>query len=141
MVHKVHLFVDDIHFGIAILCEDGWYKFEYAAGGASGLSASSGHSGSIGAAVVKTCNAVTIKTSAPTGFQVLIGLTSKGLQAICDYARGGSGFHNSLYGVTDNNCRVFCARMAKFMGVHEEYKKFVISKGYLFALEAEEDLI
>jgi hypothetical protein len=41
MVHQVFLFIDEIHFGIAIKCADGWYKFEYAAGGASGISGSS----------------------------------------------------------------------------------------------------
>ena len=34
MVHKVIMFIDGIHFGLAIECQDGWYKFEYAADGA-----------------------------------------------------------------------------------------------------------
>lgn len=71
MVHQVYLFIDDIHFGIAIKCKDGWYKFEYAAGGASGISASSGSGQMFG----KTSNKVTVKNSAPTGKSVYIGDT------------------------------------------------------------------
>ena len=76
MVHEVILFIDDIHFGIAIRCSDGWYKFEYAAGGASGLSGSSNSGGSSSG---KTSNKVTIKTSPPTGKALKIGDTFKGL--------------------------------------------------------------
>ena len=69
MVHQVYLFIDTIHFGIAILCQDGWFKFEYAAGGAKGLSGSSGSAGIFS----KTSNQVTIKKSAPTGKNLRIG--------------------------------------------------------------------
>ena len=126
MVHQVYLFIDDIHFGIAIECSDGWYKFEYAAGGASGISGSSGSGGLSG----KTSNSVTIKTSAPTGDKKYIGDTSKGLQQIIDYARVGSGFHGSDYGVTDNSCRTFCSKMASFMGLEFGYSG--ASAGYFF---------
>jgi hypothetical protein len=47
MVHQVLLFITKgfigqigAHMGIAIKCEDGWYCFEYASGGASGSSGS-----------------------------------------------------------------------------------------------------
>lgn len=126
MVHHVNLFIDDIHFGIAIYCADGWYKFEYAAGGASGLSGSSHSTGLSG----KTSNSVTIKRSAPTGKQQRIGKTMKKLNEIIDFARVQSGFHNSAYGVTDNNCRIFCAKMAIFMGVKSGYDD--ASSGYFF---------
>lgn len=127
MVHQVYLFIDGIHFGLAIECSDGWYKFEYAAGGASGLSGSSGSVGFLG----KTSNAVTIKRSAPTGKVIRIGETKKGLNEIIKYAREECGFHDSAYGVTDNNCRIFAAKLAEFMGVLDGYKK--ASKGYFFA--------
>lgn len=126
MVHQVYLFIDSIHFGIAILCQDGWYKFEYAAGGASGLSGSSGSAGLFS----KTTNTVTIKRSPPTGKKVHIGDTLKGLQEIIDFARVGSGFHNSDYGVTDNNCRIFCSKMASFMSVKGGYDQ--AASGYFF---------
>ena len=117
MVHQVICFIDGVHFGLAIECDDGWYKFEYAAGGASGLSGSSSSGGSSG----KTTNAVTIKKSAPTGDLYQIGDTTKGLNPIIDFARKGSGFHGSDYGVFDNNCRHFSYALAKFMGVEDGY--------------------
>ena len=117
MVHEVICFIDGIHFGVAIQCSDGWYKFEYAAGGASGVWGSSGSGGSSG----KTTNAVTIKTSAPTGDLYNIGDTKKGLNDIIDFARNGSGFHGSDYGLLDNNCRKFAYALAKFMGVEAGY--------------------
>ena len=122
------MFIDGIHFGIAILCADGWYKFEYAAGGASGVSGSSGSGGFLG----KTSNAVTIKRSAPTGKSQEIGETDKSLNDIIEFARVGSEFHGSDYGVMDKNCRRFCAAMARFMGVYEGYKSIVEDGGYWF---------
>ena len=84
MVHQVICFIDGVHFGLAIECDDGWYKFEYAAGGASGLSGSSSSGGSSSG---KTSNAVTIKKSAPTGNLYIIGETYKGLDDIIEFAR------------------------------------------------------
>ena len=54
MVHQVVLFIDGVHFGLAINCADGWYKFEYAAAGTKSLTQ-------------KDSKDVTIKRSAPTG--------------------------------------------------------------------------
>jgi hypothetical protein len=54
MVLDVSLFIDGVHFGIAIYCADGWYKFEYASG--LGSKSSSNPTAK-----------VTIKRSAPTG--------------------------------------------------------------------------
>ena len=86
MVHHVILFIDGIHFGLAIECKDGWYKFEYASSGGSGASSSSNStSGSS-----KTSNAVTIKRTAPTGEQIFLGDTDKGLDDIIKHAREGS---------------------------------------------------
>ena len=118
MVHEVNLFIDDIHFGIAILCDDGWYRFEYAAGGASGISSSSG---SFSGGSSNTTNAVTIKRKGPTGSIHYLGDTRKGLDDIIAHARTHSGFHGTSYGVLDNNCRHFCHSMAKFMGVEQKY--------------------
>lgn len=126
MVHNVQLFIDGIHFGIAIQCADGWYKFQYAAGGASGLSGSLNF-GSFG----KTSNKVTIKRTPPTGKVILIGQTSKGLDSIINYARKECGFDDSPYGLTDNNCRIFCAKLADFLEVYKGYCK--ASQGYWFA--------
>ena len=81
MVHQVILFIDGIHFGLAIECSDGWYKFEYAADGAKGLSSDSSKS---------TKNAVTVKRSAPTGEEHYIGDTTRGLDPIIEFARQGS---------------------------------------------------
>jgi hypothetical protein len=117
MVLDVFLFIDGIHFGVAVQAADGWYKFEYASGGASGLSGSSHSGGSSG----KTSNAVTIKRSAPTGKVQPLGQTRQGLDAIIDFARVGSGFHNSDYGVMDNNCRQFAAGVCDFMGLGKAY--------------------
>jgi len=60
MVHNVLLFVDGVHFGLAIKCSDGWYKFEYAAAGTKSLTA-------------KDSKAVTIKRSGPTGDTYSLG--------------------------------------------------------------------
>ena len=78
MPHQVILFIDGIHFGLAIECADGWYKFEYAgeAEGGSGLFSGSSSGSS------KTTNAVSVKRSAPTGEEHNIGVTAKGLDAI-----------------------------------------------------------
>ena len=86
MVHQVILFIDGIHFGLAIQCKDGWYKYEYAASGGSGVSSSS--SSTSGSS--KTTNAVTIKRSAPTGEKIHIGDTNKSLDEINEFARKGS---------------------------------------------------
>ncbi len=75
------LFIDGIHFGIAIECADGWYKFEYAAG--------HGSKGVVSSNPAK----VTIKRSAPTGELHNIGFTNKGLNDIINYARKECGFH------------------------------------------------
>jgi hypothetical protein len=72
MVHKVILFIDDVHFGLAIECADGWYKFEFASGlGSKGVSMSSG-----GGVEAK----VTIKRTPPTGKIIVLGMTQRGLQ-------------------------------------------------------------
>lgn len=134
MVHQVLLFIDGYHFGLAIKCADGWYKFEYAAGGASGVSGHSGHFGSSGSGGYsgKTSNKVTIKRSAPTGTVIHIGDTKRGLSEIEAYARKECGFDGSDYGITDNNCRIFCSVLADFMGVHVGYRK--AAKDYWFAI-------
>ena len=75
MVHNVILFKDGIHFGLAIKCTDGWYKFQYAAGhGSKGVTSG-------------TIAKVTIKRSAPTGTIFNLGETNRGLQQIIDYAK------------------------------------------------------
>ena len=74
MVHEVILFIVDPnfgHFGLAIECQDGWYKFEYAADGGKSVASP----------------AVTVKRSAPTGEQHYIGDSGKGLNAIIEFAR------------------------------------------------------
>jgi hypothetical protein len=127
MTIDVTLFIDGIHFGLAIKCADGWYKFEYAAGGASGVSSSSASS-SGGSS--NSNAAVTIKRSAPTGTEKRLGQTAQGLSAIIEYARKHCGFDGSHYALTDNNCRQFCAALADFMGLSSQYDQ--ASKGYFF---------
>lgn len=115
MVHQVNLFIGPgmfSHFGISIKCQDGWYCFEYAAGGAQGVSGSNSSSKSSA-----STNKVTVNKYNPPGETKYIGDTKMGLQQIIDFARNESGFHNSKYDVTGNNCRQFCHIMAKFMGV------------------------
>lgn len=121
MVHQVHLFITKgyigqvgAHMGIAIKCADGWYCFEYAAGGASGSSGSKSSA---------STNKVTVNHYDPPGELRYIGDTSKGLQAVIDYARTESGYHNSKYDVTENNCRQFARVLAEFMGVAEGFDK------------------
>ena len=71
MVHKVILFIDGVHFGLAIECADGWYKFEFASGlGSKGVSMS------LAGKEAK----VTIKRTPPTGKRIVLGLTKRGLQ-------------------------------------------------------------
>lgn len=112
MVHQVKLFITKgyigqigAHMGIAILCDDGWYCFEYAAGGASGSS------GSFSASSASS-NKVTVNRYDPPGETRYIGDTKQGLNNIIDFARNKSGFHNSKYDVTENNCRQFARAMA-----------------------------
>ena len=112
MGYEVTLFIDGIHFGVAIKCSDGWYRFEYAAGGASGSFGSS-----------RTTNNVTVKRSSPTGKRHFIGVTSKTLDAIIEFASKGSKFHKSKYDVIDNNCRHFASAMADFMGLAKNFEK------------------
>jgi hypothetical protein len=85
MVHQVKLFVTKgvvgqvgAHMGIAIYCADGWYCFEYAAGGASGFSSSYSSA---------STNKVTVNRYDPPGETRSIGETKRGLQEIIDYAR------------------------------------------------------
>lgn len=118
MVHQVYLFIDGVHFGIVIKCQDGWYKMEYAAGGASGVTPSN----LIVDLLNKTSKAITVRKTPPAGKSYYIGDTNKGLQQIIDFAREESGFHNSDYGLFDNNCRIFCSKLAQFMGVMEQYQ-------------------
>ena len=108
--------------GIAIKCEDGWYCFEYAAGGASGSSGSSGSFGSFFASS-STTNKVTVNRYKPPGETRYIGDTKKGLNDVIDFARNKSGFHNSKYDVVENNCRQFARVMAQFMGVENGFNK------------------
>jgi hypothetical protein len=134
-MHQVLLFVDGIHFGIAIRCADGWYKFEYAAGGASGVSSGSGSRSS-----GKTSNAVTVKRTPPTGEVETLGTTNVGLAQIIEFARNGSGFHNSDYGLANHNCRHFSHDLAAMMGLEEQYMKFVRDNRYLCAGRSNVDL-
>lgn len=84
MVHQVNLFITKgylgtqvgAHMGIAIKCTDGWYCFEYAAGGVN----SSSSSGSVG-------NKVTVNRYDPPGETRYIGDTNKGLDSIIEFAR------------------------------------------------------
>eukprot|EP00388_Colpodella_angusta_P034740 GDKK01033701.1.p1 GENE.GDKK01033701.1~~GDKK01033701.1.p1 ORF type:complete len:125 (+),score=5.25 GDKK01033701.1:25-399(+) len=123
MVHEVTLFIDGIHFGLAIKCADGWYKFEFAAGGARGFQSS-------GSYISSTTNQVTIRQTAPSGKIVPIGGTNKGLKDIIDFARLGSNFHGSEYSLNTHNCRHFSTAMASFMGVKAKYESAVA--GYHF---------
>ena len=127
MVHQVELFISKgyigqvgAHMGIAIKCSDGWYCFEYAAGGASGSLSSGGSLGSVFGSS-STSNKVTVNRYDPPGETKYIGDTKKGLNEIIDFARMKSGFHNSKYDVTENNCRQFARVMAQFMGVESGF--------------------
>lgn len=89
MVHQVNLFITKgfvgqvgAHMGIAIKCADGWYCFEYAAGGASGSFSSYSSSGSSASS-----NKVTVNRYDPPGETRYIGDTNRGLNSIIEFAR------------------------------------------------------
>jgi hypothetical protein len=110
--------------GIAVRCADGWYCFEYARGGASGISGSNSSSKSSA-----SNSRVTIVKSAPPGKTIKIGYTQQGLGDIEKYARE-CGWNGSKYDVTSNNCRKFARELASFMGLEDEFDEN--TKGYDF---------